>query len=314
MGIAEIAAIILPVFGLMAAGYLARLTGLLSDTVADGLSSYAYSVAIPCLLFRMMAEGNWPDISPWTYWITYFAGVAVAWIIAMVIVMKMLGREFETGIVAGFTASQANTVLVGIPLVLAVYGEAGRVPLVFLISIHLPLMMTVAAILMEASKAQGADWTGAAKAIIRSMATHPIVLSLAAGYLWHLTGIEISGTPRKLIDALAGTAGTVALFSLGLALRRYGIAGDLRATLSLTALKLVIHPIVVFLLGAYVFHLSPVWLGAAVLFASSPCGVNAYLVANRYGTGMRMSSSAIAVSSAVAVLTVGVWMKLIPAP
>ncbi|MEM6665388.1 MAG: AEC family transporter [Pseudomonadota bacterium] len=314
MGFLDIAAIILPVFGVVAVGYLARLTGLLGDDVGEALSKYVFTIAIPCLLFRIMADGNWPDISPWGYWVSYFAGIAVVWTASSLIMTRLLKRDGPTGVVAGFTAGQSNTVLIGIPLILAVYGEAGAIPVVALISIHLPIMMGVAAILMELSDRSAADWRGTAKALARNIVLHPIILGIAIGAAWHALNLPTEGLLRPVLDSIAGTASTCALFSLGLALRRYGVAGDLRASLSVTALKVIVHPAIVLVLGVHVFQLPPVWLGAAMLFAASPSGINAYLVAGRYGTGMRISSSAIALSTAVAVVTVGLWLKIIPIP
>ena len=99
-----------------------------------------------------------------------------------------------------------------------------------------------------------------------------------------------------------------ALFSAGLALNRFGLAGDLRITLTVSFLKLVVQPGLVFLFGAYVLQLPPVWLGAAVLFAACPSGINAYLLANRYGTGVRIAPSSIALSTALAIVSVTGWL------
>ena len=46
--------------------------------------------------------------------------------------------------VVGFAAGQANTVMMGIPLILSAYGEEGAVPLFLLVAIHLPVIMVAA--------------------------------------------------------------------------------------------------------------------------------------------------------------------------
>jgi len=312
MGLIDIAMVILPVFGLIGMGFLARLTGYLPESVGEGVSRYVFSFAVPCLLFRTMIDGHLPAILPWAYWATSFFGVAVAWVGAMALIMGWLGRDARTGVVAGFTAAQANTVFVGIPLILAVYGETGAAPLVALIAVHLPLMMLVAAVLMELAAPERRGWRATAQQVARNIAINPIVVAIVAGSLWRALGLPAEGLARPILDGLSQTAGPCALFALGIALRRYGIAGDLRAILSLTSLKLIVHPGAVFLIGHYVFALPPVWLGAAVLFACSPSGINAYLLAGHYKTGLRMSSSTIAVSTALAVLSCAVWLLLLP--
>lgn len=310
----DIVTLVLPVFGIIGIGYLARAVNLMGDMATDGLATYAYNIAIPCLLFRLMVDSHWPDVLPWGYWLTYFLGAAIVWISAQLAARFWLKRDFETSIVAGFTAGQANTVLVGIPLIIAVYGDAGGAPLVALVSIHLPIMMTVAAVLMALADSSDQTLLQSLKTVAIRIATHPIIIALALGVAYNFSGLAVSGPPRVMLDAFAGTASTAALFSLGLAVHQYGIEGDLRATIGLTTLKLAIHPAIIYVLGVYFFDLPPIWLGVAILFASSPCGVNAYLVANRYGTGIRISSSAIALSTTIAVVTCGLWLKAVPVP
>ena len=52
------------------------------------------------------------------------------------------------------------------------------------------------------------------------------------------------------------------------------------------------------------------WTGVAVMFAAMPCGVNAYLFAERYRTGVAISSGAIAISTAVCVATSAIWLAI----
>ena len=73
--------IVLPVFGLIAAGYLARRTALVGERVGDGLSEFVFTVAVPCLIVRTLARADIPAVQPWGYWVAYFAGAGFAWIL-----------------------------------------------------------------------------------------------------------------------------------------------------------------------------------------------------------------------------------------
>ncbi len=301
-------AIVLPVFGLIAIGFAAARAGLVKDSVGDGLSDFVFTVAVPCLLFKTLATADVPEASPWTYWAVYFAAVIVVWVSAHMVVTRGFGRDKPTGTVAGFSSAQANTVLIGIPLILTTYGDAGRVPIFLLIAIHLPIMMTAATLSIELGSSQRSDMPAMLKKLAISIITHPIIIGILLGVAYRMTGWGIAAIPFQILDMLGSTAIPCALFSAGMALKRYGLAGDLRITLTVSFLKLLVHPGLVFLFGAFVFQLPPVWLGAAVLFAACPSGINAYLLANRYGTGVRIASSSIALSTALAVVTVTGWL------
>lgn len=301
-------AIVLPVFGLIAIGFAAARTGLIKDSVGDGLSDFVFTVAVPCLLFKTLATADVPEASPWAYWVVYFSAVIVVWMLAHMIITRGFGRDTATGTVAGFSSAQANTVLIGIPLILTTYGDAGRVPIFLLIAIHLPIMMSAATLSIELGGSARGSARETARKLAISIFTHPIIIGIALGVAYRMTGWLIPDIPFKILDMLGSTAVPCALFAAGMALKRYGLAGDLRITLVVSVLKLIVHPGLVFLLGAFVLELPPVWLGAAVLFAACPSGINAYLLANRYGTGVRLASSSIALSTALAVVSVTGWL------
>lgn len=301
-------AIVLPVFGLIAIGFFAARLGLIKDSVGDGLSDFVFMVAVPCLLFKTLATADVPEASPWAYWTVYFSAVIIVWVAAHLLVTRGFGRDKPTGTVAGFSSAQANTVLIGIPLILTSYGDAGRVPIFLLLAIHLPIMMTAATLSIELGNPEAGSRGQMLKRLGMSILTHPIIIGILLGVVYRMTGFDIPPIPFQILDMLGSTAVPCALFSAGMALKRYGLAGDLRITLLVSLLKLIVHPGLVFMLGFYVFHLPPVWLGAAVLFAACPSGINAYLLANRYGTGVRIASSSIALSTGLAAISVTGWL------
>ncbi|MFK7793330.1 MAG: AEC family transporter [Devosiaceae bacterium] len=301
-------AIVLPVFGLIAIGFVAARTGLIKDNVGDGLSDFVFTVAVPCLLFKTLATADVPEASPWAYWAVYFSAILVVWVTAHMVVTRGFERDKPTGTVAGFSSAQANTVLIGIPLILTTYGDAGRVPIFLLIAVHLPIMMSVATLSIELGGSQTSNFAQTLRKLAISIFTHPIIIGILLGLAFRMTGWSIPAIPFQIIDMLGSTAVPCALFSAGMALKRYGLAGDLRITLTVSVLKLIVHPGLVFFLGAFVLELPPVWLGAAVLFAACPSGINAYLLANRYGTGVRIASSSIALSTGLAVVSVTGWL------
>jgi malonate transporter len=302
---ADILAIILPVFGLIALGFVAVRAGIMSAAAGEGLSDYVFALAVPALIFRTLSSGSLPNASPWGYWIAYFAGVIITWTLATVIARVVLKRDAQEATVHGFSAGQSNTVLVGIPLILAAYGEEGAVPLFMLIAIHLPIMMTAATLQMEAAK--GVSRAGLLR-LLRILATHPILLALLAGLLARSLDLVLPAPVQSIIDGLAASASPVALVAMGIALARYGLGAEAPAAFIISALKLLVHPFAVWIIAAKLLGLEPVFIGVAVLFAAMPSGINAYLLAARYKTGEAVASGAIAISTALSVLTVALWL------
>ena len=181
---------------------------------------------MPCLIFRTLVRAEIPAVQPWGYWISYFVGVARRLVRSpSVIARRFFGLTGISAVVAGFSAGQANTVLVGVPMILKAYGEEGAVPLFLLIAVHLPVTMTVATLLAEGRQAS-------LLAILRRLATHPIVVAIIAGSACAGRSPPLIPAPLwQVVDMLAAAAVPCALIGMGIALRRYGLQAGLEAAL-----------------------------------------------------------------------------------
>ncbi|WP_205470600.1 AEC family transporter [Breoghania sp. L-A4] len=312
----DIVAVVLPIFALIVFGFGAAVTKLLNESVGDALGQFVYVIAIPLLVFRTLATASFDGASPWALWAAYFSGVAIIWATATLLSRRIFRREARYGVIGGISAGFANTVLVGIPVVSATFGDTGLVPLFVILSVHLPVMTIASTILME--RAAVTDGTEEPKPLLqtligitRNLLVNPLVIGILAGAAWRTAGLPLTGLPADAIGKIANAAIPVALFSLGMSLRRYGIRGNLAPAIVMTALKIVGLPVIVYLLTLYVFKLPPLWVQVATLTAACPTGINAYLFATRFGTGHALSSNTITLSTGGAVLSIGLWMKFL---
>ena len=107
-------------------GYAARAIGYWATAPAKACRTSSSPIAIPALIFKTLTAAQLPAAQPWGYWFSYFGGVLVVWTLATVIARKVFAVSHVEGVVAGFTAGQSNTVLVGIPLILEAFGPKAR--------------------------------------------------------------------------------------------------------------------------------------------------------------------------------------------
>ena len=119
-----------------------------------------------------------------------------------------------------------------------------------------------------------------------------------------------AGTDQRAVGSDAMPS-AVSIAARRMALRRYGMEANLRLTAVIGALKLILHPAIVFILGFKILHLPEVWAGVAVLFAAAPTGINCYLFAARYKTGEAMASSAIAVTTVLSLFSTLFWLWML---
>lgn len=297
-------AIVLPIFGLVLVGFGARRLGIIDDAAGTGLARFVFAIALPCLILDTLARSDAPLAEPWGYWASYFGALGLTWLVAGLVARHVFGTVGIETVVAGFAAAQSNTVLIGVPLILKAFGEQAAVPLFLLVAIHLPITMSVATLLVEGRSASPV-------AIARTLATHPILLGIAAGALLRPVAGEIPEPAWRIVDMLSAAAAPSALVAMGVALARYGMQAGWPLPSAITACKLALHPLLVLVLATFVFPVPEPWIPVAVMFAACPAGINAFLLAQTYGSGVGLASSAVALSTAIAVVTMAGWLALV---
>ncbi|MBZ9774221.1 AEC family transporter [Mesorhizobium sp. CO1-1-8] len=304
---------VLFVFSLVALGYLTGLTGYLKPASGDGISEFAISVAMPLLLFRTMVNSDFHGVAPWSLWGAYFTAVAMTWAAGHLVTTRIFGRDARTGIVGGVSSSFSNVVLLGIPFVLGVFGASGFEVLSLLVSVHLPTMMMASIIMFEIFGRGDSEPVHPLRIIqsfLRRLFTNPLIIGILAGLAWRLTGAPLPNLATRLVDALADTAGPVALFAMGLSLRRFGISGNIRPALALSALKLFLMPALVLGL-VWLLGLPPLTAKVAVVVAALPSGINSYLIAVQFNTGQALASNQMTIATASAVVTTAFWLTVV---
>lgn len=302
---------VLFVFGLVGLGYLAGLAGYLKPQVGESLAEFAVGVALPLLLFNTMSSADFRGAVPWKLWAAYFTAVVFAWTAGHLITTRFFGRDAQAGVVGGVSSAFSNLLLLGIPFMQGVFGKAGVETLSLVIAVHLPSMLMASIVLFQLF---GRDGTlhpmQALKVFARKMAGNPLIVGVLTGLAFRLAGLDLPQFAERIVVSLAGIAGPLALFAMGLGLRRHGISGSVAPALALSLVKLVLMPAVA--LGASLaLRLPPEVVRVVVCAAALPAGVNSYLIATQFGTGQALASNVMTIATAGAVLTVSGWILVL---
>lgn len=300
------------VFGLVALGYLAGLTGYLKVQVGDAMTEFAIGVALPLLLFRTMVGADFHGSAPWALWTAYFLAASLTWIAGHLVMTRIFGRDAQGGVVGGVSTAYSNLVLLGIPFILGAFGEAGFEVLSLLIAIHMPAMTMVSIILFDmfGHRKNGSISAGEIlRAFLRRVLPNSLMIGILAGVLWRMTGLQLPHLADRLINSLADVAGPMALFAMGLGLRKFNVTGNILPAVVLSFLKLFLMPALA-LCAALLLDLPPMTAKVAVVGAALPSGVNSYLLAVQFGTGQALASSQMTIATICAAATTGFWLMV----
>lgn len=300
--------IILPIFGTLGIGYAAARFGAFDEAANRGLSVFVFNFAMPLMLFRSIAQTELPDSMPWGYLFSYFGGTFAVFGAGMLVGRHLFGRSLDEQGVLGLGGSFSNTAMLGIPLVITAYGPDAALPLFALIACHSLILLPPTTLLIEAARGEGQSVATLLWTLFKGVAATPIIWGLSAGLVFAMAGIPLPGPVESIARGIGAAAAPCALFALGASLTRYRLSGNLREPLALVGLKTLLHPLLVWLLARFVFHVPDLWVVVAVTLAALPAGVTPYLFAQRYQACLSTAASTVFLSTLWSVLTLSVLL------
>lgn len=294
-----------PIFGLILTGFAAAKAGLLDRVGTDNLNRFAISLALPALIFVVMAKVRPSEVAQPGFAAAFAGGIAASFAIAWTF-SAIRGRRPADRAIEGLNASYANAGFMGLPLCLLVFGEESLPASTVAMLLTACALFLFTIVLIEADLRRGASPLNTVRRVGFALLRNPLLLAPVFGLALAGTGIALPLPVDRFLTLLGGAASPVALVCIGLFLGQEGVIRDLRTVGALVALKLVGQPAVTALLALYVFDMPPLWAKVAILSAALPVGTGPFTLAKLYGLEPSATSGAILLSHLVSVGTVSV--------
>ena len=306
--------VVLPVFLIIGFGYAAARLKLLSESAIDGLMRFSQSFAIPCLLFRSIADLDLGSSFDPGLLLSFYIGAFVCFAAGFFGAHSIFSRPLDESVAIGFACMFSNSLLLGLSITERAYGRDALAGNYAIIAMHSPLFYAFGIALMEWVRSRGQGLSGAALGMqmTRAIFSQPLVIGITLGIAVNLTGLRVPLSVGAAADMMGRAGLPAALFGLGGVLLRYRSEGD-KALIGLVVLiSLVLHPVVTYGLARFVFGIEVASLRSAVVTAAMPPGVNAYLFAHLYATGRRVNAAAVLVATVLSILTAWFWLQVLP--
>jgi malonate transporter len=303
---------VVPLFAVIFLGYFAGRARFLGEAGIKGLGAFVFNFAIPPHVFRLMAETELDRITEWGFLGGYFLAQAAVFTIGATLGRTVFGMRTAEVTIQAFGSAFSNGVMLALPLLLWLYGDAGGVPALLIITLDVIVFSSVTMLLELARHGGGAgNWRILAR-VARSVALNPIIMATALGILVSLSGFALPQVIAQTLSFLGQAAAPSALFALGASLSLRQIGGSLGPAAAMIAAKLFVHPALAWVAFAYLLDLDPLWINAGVIFAACPVGLNVYVFAQHYEVAIETASSAILISTGLALLTIAALLALLP--
>lgn len=279
----QIATIILPFLGLIACGFGAAKLRLVPARAVTGLKIFVTYFALPAWFFQLVAETPFSQLPDWSFLITTTFATYCAFALAFSFGALINGGDVPEATVKGLIGSYANIGYMAPALTVAAFGPAAAAPTALIFMFDSAMLFILVPLMMVLGGTERGDAVTMAKTIARRILFHPFILATLLGLLVSLTGLPLPGPIDGFLSILRGAAVPVALFIIGMGLAKaWGrISPELPVLL---LMKLIVHPVIVYLLLSWIGGFDAVWVAAAVLMAALPPAAEVVAVARKYET------------------------------
>ncbi|SCJ50407.1 auxin efflux carrier [uncultured Clostridium sp.] len=289
--------IILPLFVLMAVGYLARRLKMLDDKTIRVMNNLVFRLFLPILLCKNIMDSTEGNISGGVF---IFAGVGVvALYLLLFLIIPLIEKDNTKRGVMIQAIGRSNYALFGIPLVQSIFPGADTSIASLLVAITIPLYNVLSVIALEVYRGGKTD----VGKIIKNIVTNPLIIGSIIGIILLKTKLPLAPFITTSIGNLAQIASPLALFMLG-AFFEFSKVGHNARQLTICVIgKLVISPLIFLSLAVWLGFRGPELASLMVVFGA-PTAVNSFTMAQQMGGDEELAGQQVVFSSALSTITV----------
>lgn len=263
-------------------GWLIGHLGIVDSPGRRLMSLLAFSVASPMLLFSLVSKADLGHLFSTTVVVSTLA-VAVAGGAYLLLNALWLRRSAGAATVGFMLSSYTNAANFGLPVALALLGDATWMAPILLLQVA--VIQPACLVIFDVARARELGRTVRPARYVTLPVRNPITVGILLGLAVNLLHIPLPDAVTQPVSMIAATAVPLMLLAFGVSLRLDPLPGrgpHLTEMWWTVALKVVLHPLAAWLIGAYAFGLTGLPLYAVTVLGALPSAQNVYVMATRY--------------------------------
>ena len=293
--------VIWPLFALIVLGWALSRRGWPAPGFWSDAERLNYFVLFPALLIASLADAPVGDPA-----LIRMGGAAVATILIATVALWAV-RAVRPWPAARFGPAlqgviRFNTYL-GLAIVAAVEGTPGLERAAVLLAVAVPLVNVLSIVAL----------TGGGRgpmALIRPMATNPLILACLIGLALAVTGAGLPWGIGRFLSLVGQASLPLGLICVGAALRPDTLRGDLVALSGVSALRLVVMPALAAAVGA-IFGLPSTEAMVLIVFAAIPTAATAYVLTRQLNGDADLMAGLVTLQTLAAVATIPAMLAIL---
>jgi predicted permease len=289
--------VVLPLFFLMAAGYVSRRIKLFDMKSHAVMNRLVFKLFLPLLLFSNVYHTSLAENIDGKVFVFSVAAI-VAMFALLFIVIPIIEKENRRRGVLIQGIARSNFVIFGIPMATQLCGgEIATTSL--LVAVVVPMFNVLSVVALEVYRGGRVS----VKKILSGIVTNPLIISSMLGLVCLLTGVKLPTALDKAVVDLAGIATPFALYLLGASLEFSRVGANLKPLIVGLAGKLVVMPLML-ISAAVMFGFRGSDLVALMVLFMAPTAVSSYTMAEQMGADGELAGQQVVFSTAFSIVTI----------
>lgn len=303
-----------PIFFVLALGYAAGRMRIVDGRNAGSLNALVMTFALPASLFAATSAAPRGEMLAQAPLFAIVGGVMLVLLLGWYFASSRLLKESKAeASLQALTIAFPNLAGVGLPIMTAVVGPSGGVPLAIALASGSIIVTPLALIVVEMTTVTEGGAAQKSKARILSAIWHaltkPVVVAPALGVVFSLTGLRTGHVIDACLLLIGHAAPGVALFLTGLVLSSQSFRLDWKIV-GATAVGDIVRP----LLAAAVVFALPIPIETAkiaILLSAVPSGFFGILFAVSYKLDSGTTGSMVTASTIFSIVTMAVAIAVL---
>ena len=301
--------LLMPVFVLIFLGMLAERFQLVPPFGSTTLNQFLVNLGLPSLIFLSIAECRPEDLDHEAFLAGFALSLFITFALLIVVFRRLgTGTGYKEDVMLSMLASFPNVVLVGLPVLMALYPGKHVVVLASTLTniLEIPMVLITLFILVNT----GAKGKHPIRTIALALVTNPVVLATLAGAVFYLSRTAVPAVIESPCRALGNSVMPCALVSLGIVISarlRHHENGvfHMRRQIVILLGKQILQPVIA-LIALTALDAEPMWRSMGVLLAAMPVGTLAYAMSDSYKVAEDDASAAVILSTLVSLALIPV--------
>lgn len=309
--LASILNLVVPFFGLILLGFvIGRYKGL-PESGLVWLQFFLIYVALPPLFYRLIADKPLSELANPRFILGTVLATFCAFALSFAVGLRHAKGDTPQAVMQAVAGSYSNVGYMGPPLVLAALGPEAAAPVVLIFTFDSVLIFSLVPFLMALTGGSRRGLGATAFQVARQVLTHPFNVATLLGVAAAFLKLQLPEALDKMTLWLAQAAAPVALFLLGVTVALRPMKTMPPEVPALVLIKLVLHPLIVWVLLSLLGGVPDAWIYTAVVMAALPPALNIFVIATQYRIGIERASACILVGTVVSMVTLTGFLWLI---